>query len=511
MTAIDQKENDKGLHTSQELILGLSLSEEIIQFNIECERFTGYMRDEVLHKKLDEILLPQESITLWKTLLESIRQTMWVDDFALPIKTKHDQTYMISWTGFLIKDENGSIKDICLFGKPQKKEEINIQSSDTLATVSIQLKEENVQMIAPKPMPQPKKREMPMKQVQKKIMFASERKTEDEPINNVGEEYFAKPLETMKKIRQNKSEQLDSMNKSTKELSRKYDIVTRRLAKLEKKDQRLEKNHKNLGKHMQLLEKGYKRHTRKQKNLNNTTFTEELDKNAKVTFFSDPFGFKRQHRELRLQKQQIEVRTNQLDAFEEQLIKERTTFNARVEEFSRWREKLELLESAIEKRRQELMKQEDVLLERAAITTREPISKKPEIVKSTVPTISNYHELLDKIPQSAAIVQRGILKQINSSFVSLLGYAMDEVVEKSFFDFIALEGLADVEKYYLDRLKGENVSAYKTVFSTKDNNKILVEISIKQTIYNGEKAEIAIITCLDQQESRPMDEPDPKK
>jgi len=510
MTAIDQKENDKGLHTNQELILGLTLSEEIIQFNIECERFTGYMRDEVLHKKLGEILLPRESITLWKTLLESIRQTMWVDDFALPIKTKHDQTYMISWTGFLIKDENGSIKDICLFGKPQKKEEINTQSSDILAIASIQPKEEYIQLIAPEPMPQQKKREMPMKQTRKKIMFASEKKTEGKPINDL-QECLVKPLETMTNLVENTSEQLGSMNKSLKELSRKYDTVTRRLGVLEKKDRRLEKNHKSLGKHMQLLEKGYRRHTRKQKNLNNTTFAEEPHKNAEFTFFSDPFGFKRQHRKLTLQKQQIEVRTSQLDAFEAQLMKERKTFNARVEEFSRWREKLELLESAIEKRRQELMKEEDVLLERAPATTQEPISTKPEIVKSTVPATSNYHELLDKIPQSAAIVQRGILKQINSSFVSLLGYAMDEIVEKSFFDFIALEGLADVEKYYLDRLKGENVFAYKTVFSTKDNNKISVEVSIKQTIYNGEKAEIAIITCLDQQVSRPMDEPAPKK
>jgi len=511
MTAIDQKENDKGLHSSQELILGLNLSEEIIQFNIECERFTGYMRDEVLHKKLDEILLPQESITLWKILLDSIRQTMWVDDFALPIKTKHDQTYIISWTGFLIKDENGSIKDICLFGKPQKKEEINIQSSDIFTIASIQPKEENIKIIAPEPMPQPKNGEMPMKQVQKKIIFASERKTGDEPINNAGEEYLAKPLEAMKKIEQNTSEQLGWMNKSLKELTRKYDTVTRRLGELEKKDRRLEKNHKNLGKHMQLLEDGYRGHTKKQKNLNNTMFAEDPHKNVEFTFFSDPFGFKRQHREFILQKQQIDVRTNQLDAFEAQLMKERKTFNARVEEFSRWREKLELLESAIEKRRQELMKQEDVLLERTPATTQEPISTRPEIVKSTVPVTSNYHELFDKIPQSAAIVQRGILKQINSSFVSLLGYAMDEVVEKSFFDFIALEGLAGVEKYYLDRLKGENVSAYKTVFSTKDNNKISVEISIKQTIYNGEKAEIAIITCLDRQVSRPIDVPAPKK
>jgi hypothetical protein len=74
---------------------------------------------------------------------------------------------------------------------------------------------------------------------------------------------------------------------------------------------------------------------------------------------------------------------------------------------------------------------------------------------------------------------------------------MDEIVEKSYFDFIALEGLADVEKYYLDRLKGDSVSVYRTVFSTKDDIKIPVEVSIKQTIYNGEKAEIAIITCLE--------------
>ncbi|MFH1014109.1 MAG: PAS domain-containing protein, partial [Thermoplasmatota archaeon] len=322
---------------------------------------------------------------------------------------------------------------------------------------------------------------------------------------------LAKPLETMKKIVQNTSEQLDSMNKSLKELSRKYDTVTRRLAELEKKDRRLEKKHKNLGKHMQLLEDGYRRHTKKQKNLNNTTFAEKPHKTAEFTFFSDPFGFKRQHRELTLQKQQIDIRTNQLDAFEAQLMKERKTFNARVEEFSRWREKLELLESAIEKRRQELMKQEDVLLERAPVTTQVPISTEPEIVKSTVPVTSNYHELLDKIPQSAAIVQRGILKQINSPFLELLGYTMDDIVEKSFFDFIALEGLADVEKYYLDRLKGDSVSVYKTVFSTKDDNKIPVEVNIKQTIYNGEKAEIVIITCLGKQDSRQADEPDLNK
>jgi len=177
-------------------------------------------------------------------------------------------------------------------------------------------------------------------------------------------------------------------------------------------------------------------------------------------------------------------------------MKEGKILNARVEEFYR---------------RQELMKPKDVILECTPVTNQAMISAKPEGTKSKEPAISDYHEILDKIPQSAAIVQRGILKQINSSFVTLFGYTMNEVVEKIFFDFIAIDGLADVEKYYLDRLKGESVSTYKTVFSTKDNNKIPVEVNIKQTMCNGEKAEIAIITCLEKPEPRLMHEPAPKK
>jgi PAS domain S-box-containing protein len=162
-----------------------------------------------------------------------------------------------------------------------------------------------------------------------------------------------------------------------------------------------------------------------------------------------------------------------------------------------------LLESAIEKRRQELMKQEERVLEKRTPSTYPPAMDPegrdaPGIAEPGISLCTD--ETLEKIPQSAAIVQRGIVKQINTSFMELLGYSIDELVEKSYFDFIALEGLADVEKYYLDRLKGDGVSTYKTVFSTKDNTKIPVEVVIKQTVYNGEKAEIVIITCS---ESKP--------
>ena len=41
-------------------------------------------------------------------------------------------------------------------------------------------------------------------------------------------------------------------------------------------------------------------------------------------------------------------------------------------------------------------------------------------------------------------------------------------------------------------LKGETTSAYDTMFLTKENNKIFVEVDTKQILFDGDKAEIAI-------------------
>jgi hypothetical protein len=70
------------------------------------------------------------------------------------------------------------------------------------------------------------------------------------------------------------------------------------------------------------------------------------------------------------------------------------------------------------------------------------------------------------------------------------------VLNKSFFDFISSEGFYEIEQYYLNRLKGEDVSFYNTIFLNKNNNKIPVEIKAKPTFFNGENAEIMIIKKL---------------
>ena len=180
-------------------------------------------------------------------------------------------------------------------------------------------------------------------------------------------------------------------------------------------------------------------------------------------------------------------------------MKDRKIHDKRIAEFTAWKEKLFSLEAEIEKRRRDLVELEDALRENISSSSIsgsdfDTVSYDAEDVSSDKNVVQeDYHDILDKIPQCAAIIQRSIVKQINSSFAELIGFGTDEIVEKSLFDFIAPEGLADIEKYYLGRLKGSGNSVYETIFSTKDDNKIPVEVSVKPTTYNGEKAEIAVV------------------
>ena len=610
-------EEIRGLEFNQDLILTLDLNEEIIQFNKEGERLTGYTRDEILHKKFSELLLPQESIQHWKELFESIRQSMWIDNFILPLKIKNKQTYMIAWSGFLVKDETGAIKNICIFGKPLKSEkkpnqpaefssdlppnppasesdsnrkktiteplskQSPHQSSELPPFLSIKLRElekksnslkkpaavvfkevtEKSHTVSPRNENQFSEREKkptvtekivlenyektindfvdkqdapsdsyhkttppqdspssPVKPIDeknfnkkikepmtyhgvKKMRFASKKTAESGSVNKSVQEKYLKSLATMESILEATSKKIDSFHETLQDLTQKYDLIAERTAELEKKDYRWQKKHSKVNDSDTSLEKDVKHSVdelKENKPSDSVSDNRHQSENEQGGFFSDPFGLKRQQRELASKQQQLETRSKQLEAFESQLLKERSIFNARVEEFSRWREKLMNLESAIEKRRQELVKQEKMAVTQRLVNPQMKDNTRVGLEKHVnSPSVSD--ETLDKIPQSAAILQRGIVKQINTPFEEMLGYPKEELVEKSFFDFIALEGLADIEKYYLDRLKGDNVTMYTTVFSTKNNQKIPVEVSIKQTVFNGEKAEIVIITSLDKQ------------
>jgi len=267
-----------------------------------------------------------------------------------------------------------------------------------------------------------------------------------------------------------------------------YETLYKTVKKLEKINAELERKNKGLEKNFKNLSVRWDDYRKKR---------EEKDKqsgrplNKSLYSMSELFGGKKRRQELEHMKHELDEREEILNKIESRLIAEKKKMNNQMIEFRNWREKIESLENEVENRWNELNKQEKLLT--CEIAGTEAVSN--DDIKDDI--IVGRHDIINKIPDCAAVIQRGILKQVNGPFVDFIGYNTNEIVDKSLFDFIVPEGFSKVEKYYLNRLKGEDVTSYETVFLTKSNNKVPVEIIIKPTFFKGEKAEIAIVKKLD--------------
>ncbi|KYK22577.1 hypothetical protein AYK24_01940 [Thermoplasmatales archaeon SG8-52-4] len=222
--------------------------------------------------------------------------------------------------------------------------------------------------------------------------------------------------------------------------------------------------------------------------------------------FSGLISGKKKRAESQKMIDDLEQKRIQLEERENQIINEKRGINEKINEFCKWREKLELLENELYKREEELKQKEELLYKGI---NAEPIGATSPTTPTVVTTkdVIENSDFLDKITDSAVVLKRGILKQINDPFVSLLGYKNEEIIEKSIFNFIAPEGFQSAETYYFSRIKGENISTYETVFLTKENSKIDVEISYRPTTFNGEKAEIAIIKKINREKENIKENP----
>jgi len=182
----------------------------------------------------------------------------------------------------------------------------------------------------------------------------------------------------------------------------------------------------------------------------------------------------------------LHARSAELEAREQQLLQKERELDQRLDEFCLWKEKLKAVEDDIQ-RRQAMLNSEPMPV---------PVQETPREPAYEQTTKQDYFSTLT---EGAIVVQRGIIKQANGTFASLIGYDAEELVEKSLFDIIALEGLGKIEQYYLDRLKGEPNSGYSTVFTKKDNNHIAVDVQIKTIRHEGETAEILLVNAVTRQ------------
>jgi PAS domain S-box-containing protein len=390
----------------KDLVLAIDKNCKIIKFNDECEKISGYEKDNVLNKGFFDFLISPRYQSQWKKIIDAVRENKLIDDFSLPLLTNNGHEIMVSWSSFPVSNRHdGKVEDIGLVGQL-------VSSQDN----------------SKKPL------------IDKKI----------ETSNSDMPSYF------------NEFEKV--------------------IIELEKKNKELEKINEKLEKKLEKMSA---------KKSSQIVGAEEIVERG-LYRFSDAFGGLKNREEIHALMQELDEREKRLNRLEKRLETEKQTVNERKNEFIRWREKLEDLESSIESRIKWVENKEKAL---------EKISLEPALTHDLKIKVDSLEEsdklMINELDDCAAIIQRGVFKQVNSSFASLIGYTSDEIVDKSIFDFIDSSGLSGIEQYYFNRLKGDDISGFETVILTNDDVKINVEVNTKPTFFNGEKAEIIVFKKRD--------------
>ncbi len=490
-----KEESTGNLHNNEIfLIVSIDKNEKIIQFNKECERITGYTRNEALNKNFFDFLIPKRYIDIWRRMFNLARHNQEINNLKLPWFTKQKNEIIVPWSYLPVEEVESEIGNICLVGK------LIIPTSTEKGSL-LEHKKERIE---------------DKEAIIEFIKAGIENKTDvvdkhyeggynkDEKVFNLGKKRLIfkniVSTDTKKKFPLKIEEKkttippipIPTVNEKKIEEVFKHSIESYRgldriIKELENKNKKLEKENKILEKNL--------------KTLKLRLSTKKKEKKSKISTLVNPVGDEIKKEESESMIHELDERKNMLSNLEAQLIKEKVNINKQKEEFFIWRKKLEELEDEIENRRKELVENERALNDR--IVSSSNLINNDKLIESNDRLISDtkkdevtdeYHKIFDEILESAVIVQRGILKEVNQPFLKLIGYdTKDVLLDKSLLDFVDSEGLSGIEEYYLNRLKGETVSSYETIFLTSDNRKLQVEIFTKPIVYNGEKADIAIV------------------
>ncbi len=475
------------------LVLTINSEGRIVKFNKICEQISGYIKDDVVNNNFFDRLIPERYFDLWLEFFDHSQQNKMLHDFKLPFLTKNGHEIMVSWSSFPVKNSQDDKIHIDLVGSI-------ISSWKDYEAPKLSIKKD-ISVEKPKTKPI----------FSKKVRFGKNNNVIVTKLKSENEELHKQKIileNTLKTFENQKDNNYGDIIELNDSLEKKNELLEKQLKELQSLETNNEKKLKilnnELEKKTKILEKKLKdseaQEAHYKEKLEKTIKQSNIIVNKGLYSFSELYGGKKRKEELENKINELNERENILNTLEKKLIDDKEKFDQQVEEFSKWREKLESLEGDIEKRRMDLMNQERILL--SDITGSDDIS----VEETTKEDLKRSYDVFEKIDESAAIIQRGIFKRVNDSFVDLIGYNLNEILNRSLFDFISPEGFSGMEKYYLNRLKGEKISTYSTVILAKDNIKIPVEINSNPTFIEGEKAEIAVFKKSDETNGKIVDE-----
>jgi len=471
------------------LLVALNKFGEIIQFNKECQRLTNYSRNDVIYRNIMDFLIPTSHLNKWKEMVDLTLKNGEIDNFIIPWKTSKGKEILISWSSNVISDRKSKNGDISYVGK--------IVDSDY--EKSLEETDENIY--------EDINEELFFKEFnEKKYADKKGKKTSKSKTKKYNK--FFKNKEEIDNLENNTTKKPKNFEKAFEDLSKKYEKLYIKITELENNEKEIEQRLNKIDDDLQ-----NKKVINKYDKESIIEFTDVDNKNKSDEYhdtLTDKFETTDDQINFLSSDYDINKKQEELARFEAKLIEDKKNLDKRVFELSQWKEKLLELESEIEKRRSDLVAQESEFLQNLATTSDSPINQENKYLANATEQISGHndeqktlHEIFDKIPDCAVIIQRGTLKKVNQSFAELLGYNINEMVDKSLFDFISPEGFSVIEKYYLDRLKGVKSSGYGIILLTKDNIEMPVEVSTQPTIFKGDKAEIAIFSTKEQSQNEP--------
>ncbi len=107
---------------------------------------------------------------------------------------------------------------------------------------------------------------------------------------------------------------------------------------------------------------------------------------------------------------------------------------------------------------------------------------------------AQYTGLVEQNNDGIIVLQDGQVKFGNKKLFTLFEYAPEDIIHKSFIDYVAPEHRALVAKRYADRLAGKDVeSRYEFELLAKNGEHIPILVSSSLTVFEGRPATMAIV------------------
>jgi len=117
--------------------------------------------------------------------------------------------------------------------------------------------------------------------------------------------------------------------------------------------------------------------------------------------------------------------------------------------------------------------------------------------------LRNKDRLFHGVPAGLVLVQEGRIAQINEVALDETGYTAEEVIGRSFLDFVHPDLKKSMRNMHKKRISGKKVpNQYEADLVTKGGEKICCEARVRRIRFNGRRAFLVNLTRLEKRKKR---------